>query len=125
MVLCYIAGSGLWMPDAAPLAALRQSVDRSPHRIKRILMNPIIRRDILGGVKKDERKATHAFVSQNTENALKTKPKVSSEHTTVFVTSPGRICCCTFPLSVQFHLFELQLAPTGAAGSAPATFATV
>lgn len=87
------------MPDAAPLAALRQSVDRSPHRIKRILMDPVIRSDILGGIKKDEKKATHAFVAQNTENALKTKPKVSSEHTPMFVTSPGRICRCRpFPI---------------------------
>ena len=87
------------MPDAAPLAALRQSVDRSPHRIKRILMDPAIRRDILGGVKKDEKKATHTFVAQNAENALKTKPKVSNELAPLFVTSPGTTSHCAFPLS--------------------------
>ncbi len=65
------------MPEAAPLALLRTDIDRNPHRIKRVLMEPEIRKQILGGVSKDERKTVKAFVSQNGENALKTKPKVS------------------------------------------------
>ncbi len=38
--------------------------------------------EFLGGVGKDEKKAVRAFVSANSENALKTKPKV---RTTLFV----------------------------------------
>jgi hypothetical protein len=66
------------MPEAAPLALLRTNIDRSPHRIKRVLTDPGIRKEMLGGVPNDEKKAIKAFVSQNGENALKTKPKVST-----------------------------------------------
>lgn len=64
------------MPEAAALSSLRHAVDRTPHRIKRVLMDSDIRKEILGGVSNDERKVVEAFVSKNQENALKTKPKV-------------------------------------------------
>ncbi|WEW56730.1 hypothetical protein PRK78_002179 [Emydomyces testavorans] len=69
-------GSGLWMPDAARLALLRQDVDQRSERIKRILGHPDVRREIFNGVPKDEKKVVKAFVCQNQETALKTKPKV-------------------------------------------------
>lgn len=36
-----------------------------------------MRKHILGGISADEKKAVKAFAAQNTENALKTKPKAS------------------------------------------------
>ena len=74
-VNCY-AGGGLWMPDAAPVAALRRSIDRHPDRIKTVLMDKNIRKEFLEGSAKKEAKAVAAFVSANSGNALKTKPKV-------------------------------------------------
>lgn len=70
-------GCGLWMPEAAPLALLRSDIDRNPHRIKRVLTEPGIRKEFLGGAPNDEKKAVKVFVGHNGENALKTKPKVS------------------------------------------------
>ncbi|KAI1626710.1 hypothetical protein EDD37DRAFT_676358 [Exophiala viscosa] len=67
-------GAGLWMPEAQPLALLRTNIDRKSHKLKRVLMEPQMRKQILGGAS-DERKAIKAFVAQNSENALKTKPK--------------------------------------------------
>jgi Conserved hypothetical protein (DUF2461) len=69
-------GCGLWMPEAAPLSLVRADIDRNPHAIKRILLEPGIRKNVLGCLSNDEKKAVKAFVSQNGENALKTKPKV-------------------------------------------------
>jgi Conserved hypothetical protein (DUF2461) len=66
------------MPEAAPLALLRQEIDRNPDRFKRVLIDPGIRKEIFGGIPNDEKKAIKTFVSQNGENALKTKPKVST-----------------------------------------------
>jgi len=39
-----------------------------------------MRSQILGGIANDEKKAVKAFAGQNSENALKTKPKVRREH---------------------------------------------
>jgi hypothetical protein len=64
------------MPDASKLALLRQDVDQNPQRVKRVLANQEIRKEIFGGIPNDEKKAVKAFVSQNQENALKTRPKV-------------------------------------------------
>ena len=64
------------MPEAAPLALLRNDIDRRPHRIKAVLTNSGIRKTIYDGIKDDEKKAVKAFVAQNSEGALKTKPKV-------------------------------------------------
>ncbi|KAI9809098.1 MAG: hypothetical protein M1825_002387 [Sarcosagium campestre] len=68
-------GGGLWHPDAQPLALIRRDIDRKSHKLKRVLLNPNIRRDFLGKVADDERKAVKAFIEHNKDNILKTKPK--------------------------------------------------
>lgn len=67
----------MWMPEAAPLALLRRSVDRKSHKIKNVLTDARIRKEIYDGIPNDEKKAVKAFVDRNQESALKTKPKVS------------------------------------------------
>ena len=69
-------GAGVWHPEAPPLALMRKDVDKKSHRLKNVLMAPELRREFLGGIKEDEKKAVKAFVSHNNENMLKTKPKV-------------------------------------------------
>ena len=71
-------GAGLWMPEAEPLRLLRRNIDRKPEKIREVLMEANLRKKILGGVSNDEKKTIKAFAAQNTENALKTKPKVSA-----------------------------------------------
>lgn len=75
-------GGGYWQPDAATLAKLRNDIDRKPHKIKSVLRNHGIRKEFLGGVPDDDRKAVKAFTSSTTNqsNALKRNPKVSDEH---------------------------------------------
>ncbi|EXJ80562.1 hypothetical protein A1O1_08708 [Capronia coronata CBS 617.96] len=68
-------GAGLWMPEAQPLALIRTAIDRRPKKLRRILTDPRMRKHILGGIPNDEKKAIEAFAAQNSENALKTKPK--------------------------------------------------
>lgn len=68
-------GGGLWMPEAAAVAALRKDIDKRPQNIKDILLNDGIRKQFLGGVKKDEKLVIKAFADSNKENALKTKPR--------------------------------------------------
>ncbi|KAJ9612056.1 hypothetical protein H2200_003651 [Cladophialophora chaetospira] len=68
-------GSGLWMPEAQPLALLRQNIDRKPKKLRQVLTEPQMRKQILGVASNDEKKAIKAFADQNKENALKTKPK--------------------------------------------------
>jgi len=74
--LIILTGSGLWMPEAQPLALLRQKIDRKPKQLRQVLAEPQMRNQILGVSSKDEKKAIKAFADQNKENALKTKPKV-------------------------------------------------
>ena len=69
-------GGGIWHPEAQPLALLRRDVDLKSHKLKKVLMDPGIRRECFKGIPNDEKKAVKAFVSQNSENMLKTKPKV-------------------------------------------------
>lgn len=64
------------MPDAQQLALLRQNIDRKPKRLRQVLTEPQMRKQILGVTSNDEKKAIKAFADQNKENALKTKPKV-------------------------------------------------
>ncbi|KAL2217225.1 hypothetical protein M432DRAFT_549948 [Thermoascus aurantiacus ATCC 26904] len=71
---CFV-GSGLWMPEASKLALLREDIDRNPRRIKAVLNEAGMRREFFNGIPDDEEKAVKAFVSQNQENALKTKPR--------------------------------------------------
>ncbi|EAW08871.1 uncharacterized protein ACLA_098130 [Aspergillus clavatus NRRL 1] len=66
---------GLWNPGADKLALLREEIDRNSHRLKAVLQRPDMRREILKGIPDDEKKSVQAFVSQNKESALKTKPK--------------------------------------------------
>ncbi|KJK68343.1 Conserved hypothetical protein DUF2461 [Aspergillus parasiticus SU-1] len=68
-------GSGLWHPEADKLALMREDIDRNSHRLKSVLGEEGMRRELFDGVS-DEEKAVEAFVNQNQESALKTKPKV-------------------------------------------------
>ncbi|KEY76511.1 hypothetical protein BA78_3817 [Aspergillus fumigatus] len=67
--------SGLWLPEADKLALLREDIDHNSHRLKAVLQRPDMRREFFNGIPDDEKKAVQAFVSQNKESALKTKPK--------------------------------------------------
>ncbi|OQV07714.1 hypothetical protein CLAIMM_12109 isoform 2 [Cladophialophora immunda] len=69
-------GSGLWMPESQPLALLRANIDRKPTKLRRVLSETQLRKEVLGIASNDEKKAIKAFADQNKENALKTKPKV-------------------------------------------------
>ncbi|PYH45383.1 DUF2461 domain-containing protein [Aspergillus saccharolyticus JOP 1030-1] len=71
---CFV-GSGLWMPEAAGLARLRQDIDHNSHRLKRVLRAPKMRQEIFNGIPDVDEKAVEAFVSHNKESALKVKPK--------------------------------------------------
>lgn len=64
------------MPEAQPLALIRAHIDRKPKELRRILTDPRMRKHILGGIPNDEKKAIKAFAAHNSQNALKTKPKV-------------------------------------------------
>ncbi|KZF20935.1 hypothetical protein L228DRAFT_249779 [Xylona heveae TC161] len=68
-------GGGLWMPEARSLEFLRRDVDRKPHKLKQVLLEARLRKEFLGGVGKDEKKAVKAFAAHNSDTALKTKPK--------------------------------------------------
>ena len=57
---------------------MRRDIDRKSHRLKGVLLDPAMRKEFLGGISKDDKKAVKTFVEQNKENALKTKPKVGS-----------------------------------------------
>lgn len=72
-------GGGIWHADAQPLALLRRAVSRKPGRLKKILATEGIARDLLsiqGDI--NEQIAVDAFLSQNSDDALKTAPKVSN-----------------------------------------------
>ena len=71
-----LTGGGIWLPEAGPLSLLRSEIDRHSHRLKNLLMAADIRKEFLGGVKKDEKAVVKAFVDNNQEYILKTKPKV-------------------------------------------------
>ncbi|KAL4977867.1 hypothetical protein BDW66DRAFT_131191 [Aspergillus desertorum] len=68
-------GSGLWHPEADKLALLREDIDRNSQALKTILREEGMRREFFDQIPDDEDKAVKAFVSQNSESALKTKPK--------------------------------------------------
>ncbi|MCJ1400915.1 hypothetical protein MMC11_004126 [Xylographa trunciseda] len=68
-------GAGIWHPEAEPLGLLRRAMDRKAHKLKAVLMDPLIRKECLGGVGNDEKKVVKAFCAGNAENALKNKPK--------------------------------------------------
>jgi hypothetical protein len=56
---------------------LRRAIDRAPKRFKEVLRDQGIRREFLENVGKTDAQVVKAFVKTNSENALKTKPKVS------------------------------------------------
>ncbi|KEQ91455.1 hypothetical protein AUEXF2481DRAFT_44040 [Aureobasidium subglaciale EXF-2481] len=66
-------GGGYWSPDARALAALRNTIDHNPQRLKDVLMNDTMRAEFLSG--SSSKSAVKAFVKTNAETALKTKPK--------------------------------------------------
>jgi hypothetical protein len=66
------------MPEANALALLRRDIDRRPQRIKAALKNAKLREEFMEGVPDNDVKVVKKFVAQNSESALKTKPKVSS-----------------------------------------------
>ena len=69
-------GAGIWHPEAEPLSLLRRAVDRKSHKLKKVLRDPLIRKECLKGVPDNEKKVVKAFTDGNAENALKNKPKV-------------------------------------------------
>lgn len=64
------------MPEASKLALLREDIDRNSQRLKAVLRDAGMRREFFNGIPDNEDKAVKAFVNQNKESALKTKPKV-------------------------------------------------
>lgn len=71
-------GSGLWSPEADALALLREGIDHNSSRLKAVLKEPAMRREIFNGMPDGDEEAVKAFVEQNKESALKIKPKVSA-----------------------------------------------
>jgi hypothetical protein len=77
----------MWHPEAAPIAALRQAIDRRSRQFKDVLSDENIRKDFLKGTPKNDSKVVKAFVAANASNALKTRPKVSYS-VSFFLASP-------------------------------------
>jgi hypothetical protein len=67
----------MWHPEAAPIAALRQAIDKRSRQFKDVLSDEKIRKEFLKGPPKNDSKVVKAFVAANASNALKTRPKVS------------------------------------------------
>lgn len=75
---------------------MRKDIDRHPERIKNVLLDDGVRKSFLKGASKQDTKVVKAFVDSNSENALKTKPKVSL--------LPHRHCDLPHGLRVAFFL---------------------
>ncbi|KAJ5143523.1 Conserved hypothetical protein CHP02453 [Penicillium bovifimosum] len=71
---CFV-GCGLWNPEAAPLALLREEIDANSAGLKEVLRAPEMRRLFLNGAADDDDAVVDAFTHHNRESALKTKPK--------------------------------------------------
>jgi hypothetical protein len=82
---------------------MRRDIDRRPHRIKQTLQLPGMRKDYLGGVADDEKKAVKKFLESNQSNALKTRPKVSdcSPFCLYRVASDALVLGMTFAMNLQ------------------------
>jgi hypothetical protein len=102
-MLVLFAGSGLWQPEADKLALLREDIDHNSHRLKAVLRRPDMRREFFKGIPDDEKKAIQAFVSQNKESALKTKPKVG--------TAPSR-CSSHYLAYINHHCHGRKAFPS-------------
>lgn len=83
--LIQLLGGGLWHPDGPALTTIREDIDLHPEHMKGALMDEILRRTFFEKVRKDEKKVVAAFVAENLEGALKTKPKVSCRTTSIYV----------------------------------------
>lgn len=57
---------------------MRRAIDRRSRQLKDVLLDDKLRKEFLKGAPKNDAKAVKAFVASNSENALKTRPKVSS-----------------------------------------------
>ncbi|KAF9884754.1 hypothetical protein FE257_001244 [Aspergillus nanangensis] len=68
-------GAGIWQPEADRLALIREDIDRNSHGLKAVLNEEGIRREFFNGIPDNEEQAVKAFVNQNKESALKTRPK--------------------------------------------------
>ena len=66
------------MPEAGQLALIREEIDQNSDRLKNVLLNPDMRREIFDGVPDDKDAAVKAFVDRNKGSALKVKPKVGA-----------------------------------------------
>lgn len=67
---------------------MRHAIDRRSRQFKDVLLDDKLRKEFLKGAPKNDAKAVKAFVASNSENALKTRPKVC-----FFCSSP-----CSFPV---------------------------
>lgn len=56
---------------------MRRAIDRKSQKLKEVLLDPAMRKEFLKGAKAEENAVVKAFVENNKENMLKTKPKVS------------------------------------------------
>ncbi|KAL4781587.1 hypothetical protein BJX76DRAFT_13035 [Aspergillus varians] len=70
-----LVGAGLWHPEADKLSLLREDVDGNSQGLKSVLREEGVRREFFDGIPNDEDQVVKAFVSQNSESALKTRPK--------------------------------------------------
>ncbi|UKZ55176.1 hypothetical protein TrVGV298_008993 [Trichoderma virens] len=69
-------GGGLWHPEAAHVAKLRQSIDETPERWRRAFNDALFKKEFFPAVKAKDgvEGVVNAFVGKNQENALKKKP---------------------------------------------------
>lgn len=70
-------GGGIWHADSQPLSLLRRAISTKPSELKQILCSPGIAKDFLGMSNGfNEHQVVNAFIEKNSEDALKTAPKV-------------------------------------------------
>lgn len=70
-------GGGCWHPEALYVGRMRNSIDGNSQALKDVLSEDTIRKEFLGDAKKSHAAVVKAFVKSNSDNALKTRPKVS------------------------------------------------
>ncbi|KAI9811399.1 MAG: hypothetical protein M1826_003189 [Phylliscum demangeonii] len=72
-----------------PLSLVRRHIDRKPHKIKNVLMQDGLRKEFLGNIPKDSKKAVQAFIKHNEEMMLKIKPNVTYLNSVVMPDEPS------------------------------------
>lgn len=70
-------GGGCYHPEALYVGRMRESIDGNSQALKDVLSDDAIRKEFLGDAKKSDAAVVKAFVKSNSDNALKTRPKVS------------------------------------------------